>query len=180
MRLFRNNLHFRQLIILSPLVYLIHHFEEHIFFNFRDWRLTYFLDNNPYTSEEMLIRLAVFMLALIFFHQIKQNRASALLVLYFVMTTQVVNTIFHVFFSFYFADFSPGAITGVLLYLPVNYLIYKAAMNEGYIKSNTEIAILFILGSITFALFEAFGPAVTLISIFLYPIAYFLLKAKEA
>ena len=180
MRLFRNNLLFRQLIILSPLVYLIHHFEEHIFFNFRDWRLTYFLDNNPYTSEEMLIRLAVLMLALIFFHQIKQNRASALLVLYFVMTTQVVNAIFHVFFSFYFADFSPGAITGVLLYLPVNYLIYKAAMNEGYIKSNTEIAILFILGSITFALFEAFGPAVTLISIFLYPIAYFLLKAKEA
>ena len=100
MRLFRNNLLFRQLIILSPLVYLIHHFEEHIFFNFRDWRLTYFLDNNPYTSEEMLIRLAAFMLALIFFHQIKQNRASALLVLYFVMTTQVVNAIFHVFFSF--------------------------------------------------------------------------------
>ena len=96
MRLFRNNLLFRQLIILSPLVYLIHHFEEHIFFNFRDWRLTYFLDNNPYTSEEMLIRLAVFMLALTFFHQIKQNRASALLVLYFVMTTQVVLSLIHI------------------------------------------------------------------------------------
>ena len=96
------------------------------------------------------------------------------------MTTQVVNAIFHVFFSFYFADFSPGAITGVLLYLPVNYLIYKAALDEGYIKNNTEIAILFVLGSITFVLFEAFGPAVTLISVFLYPIAYFFLKIKEA
>ena len=180
MKLFRKNLLFRQLIILSPLIYLVHHFEEHIIFNFRDWRLTYFLDNNPFTSEEMLIRLAVFILALIFLHQIKQNRASALLVLYFLMTTQVVNAIFHVFFSFYFADFSPGAITGVLLYLPVNYFIYKAALDEGYIKNNTEIAILFVLGSITFVLFEAFGPAVTLISVFLYPIAYFFLKIKEA
>ena len=86
---------------------------------------------------------------------------------------------FMFFFSFYFADFSPGAITGVLLYLPVNYFIYKAALDEGYIKNNTEIAILFVLGSITFVLFEAFGPAVTLISVFLYPIVYFLLKTKE-
>ena len=158
----------------------MHHFEEHIIFNFREWRLKYFLVNNQFSTEEMLIRLMIMSLVLIFFHAVRQNRASAHLVLFFLMTTQVVNAIFHVFFSFYFADFSPGAITGVLLYLPVNYLIYKAAMNEGYIKSNTEIAILFILGSITFALFEAFGPAVILISIFLYPIAYFLLKAKEA
>ena len=96
------------------------------------------------------------------------------------MTTQVVNAIFHVFFSFYFTDFSPGAITAVLLYLPVNYLIYKAAMNEGYIKNNVEILILFILGATTFALFEAFGPAVTAVSIFLYPVFYFLLKTKKA
>ena len=110
-------------------------------------------------------RLAAFLLIIIFVHQIKQNRASALLVLYFVMTTQVVNAIFR-FFSFYFTDFSPGAITGVLP-LPVNYLIYKAAMNEGYIKNNVEILILFILGATTFALFEAFGPAVAAVSIFL-------------
>ena len=171
---------FSNLIVLSPLIYLVHHYEEHIIFNFKEWRLSYFLDNNPLTSEEMLIRLAAFLLIIIFVHQIKQNRASALLVLYFVMTTQVVNAIFHVFFSFYFADFSPGAITGVLLYLPINYLIYKAAMNEGDIKYNVEILILFILGAATFALFEAFGPAVTAVSIFLYPVFYFLLKAKEA
>ena len=161
---------FSNLIVLSPLVYLVHHFEEHIIFNFKEWRLRYFLDNNPLTSEEMLIRLAAFLLIIIFVHQIKQNRASALLVLYFVMTTQVVNAIFHVFFSFYFADFSPGAITGVWLYLPVNYLICKAAMNEGYIKNNIEILILFVLGATTFALFEVFGPAVTAVSIFLYPV----------
>ena len=171
---------FSNLIVLSPLIYLVHHFEEHIIFNFKEWRLSYFLDNNPLSSEEMLIRLAAFLLIIIFVHQIKQNRASALLVLYFVMTTQVVNAVFHIFFSFYFADFSPGAITGVLLYLPVNYLIYKAAMNEGYIKHNLEILILFILGATTFALFEAFGPTVTAVSILLYPVFYFLLKAKEA
>ena len=95
---------FSNLIVLSPLIYLVHHFEEHIIFNFREWRLSYFLDNNPLTSEEMLLRLAAFLLIIIFVHQIKQNRASALLVLYFVMTTQVVNAFFHVFFSFYFGN----------------------------------------------------------------------------
>ena len=144
MRLFRNNLLFRQLIILSPLVYLIHHFEEHIFFNFRDWRLTYFLDNNPYTSEEMLIRLAVFMLALIFFHQIKQNRASALLVLYFVMTTQVVNAIFHVFFCFLFVVFCCGAIRGVLLFLAVIFLLFIYLVLTNIQSAIDEKKILFL------------------------------------
>ena len=48
------------------------------------------------------------------------------------------------------------------------------------IKNNVEILILFILGTTTFGLFEAFGPAVTAVSIFLYPVFYFLLKTKEA
>ena len=48
------------------------------------------------------------------------------------------------------------------------------------VKNNVEILILFILGATTFTLFEAFGPAVTAVSIFLYPVFYFLLKAKEA
>ena len=33
---------FRNLILLSPPAYLIHHLEEYIVFNFRDWRLSYF------------------------------------------------------------------------------------------------------------------------------------------
>ena len=95
---------FRNLIVLGPLIYLIHHFEEHIIFNFRDWRLSYFADNNPLSSEEVLIRLAVVLLIAVYVHLIKQNKPSAHILLFFLMTTQVVNACFHVFFSFYFHE----------------------------------------------------------------------------
>ena len=57
---------FRNLILLSPLVYVIHHFEEHIVFNFREWRLSYFLDNNSLSTEEVLLRLLAVLLIMIF------------------------------------------------------------------------------------------------------------------
>jgi hypothetical protein len=152
---------------------LIHHFEEHIIFNFREWRLSYFADNNTLSSEEVLIRLAVVLLIAIYIHLIKQNKASAHIVLFFLMTTQVVNACFHIFFSFYFQDFSPGAITGVLLYLPVNYLIFKAAIKEGYLDGMKEVIGLFLIGSSTFALFELLGPIVMLGAVLLSVVYYF-------
>lgn len=164
---------FRNLIVLGPLIYLVHHFEEHIIFNFREWRLSYFADNNALSTEEVLIRLAVVLLIAIYIHLIKQNKASAHIVLFFLMTTQVINACFHIFFSFYFQDFSPGAITGVLLYLPVNYLIFKAALREGYLKSMKEIIGLFIIGASTFALFEMLGPIVMLGAVLLSVVYYF-------
>ena len=126
---------FKNLIVLGPLIYAIHHFEEHVIFNFREWRLSYFSDYNSITTEAILIILISQLLIFIFVHLIKNNRGSAHLVLFFLMTTQVINAFFHVFFSFYFNDFSPGAITAVLLYLPVNYFIIRAALREGYIKN---------------------------------------------
>ena len=114
------------------------------------------------------------MLVFVFLHSIRRNQGSAHILLYFLMTTQVVNAFFHVFFSLYFLDFSPGAITGVLLYLPVNYLIFKSALSEGYLGSAREIGYLFILGSTTFALFEYIGPIVMQISLILSVIYYFL------
>ena len=130
---------FKNLIILSPLAYLLHHFEEHIIFNFREWRLTYFLDNNPLSTEEVLLRLQTVLLVFIFVHSVRKNKGSAHVLLYFLMTTQVVNAFFHIFFSFYFNDFSPGAITAALLYLPINTLIIRAAFQEGFLKSYLEL-----------------------------------------
>jgi len=163
---------FRNLIILGPLIYAIHHFEEHIIFNFREWRLKYFLDNNLLSTEEVLLRLLAVLLLMIFVHSIKRNKASAQVILFFLMTTQVINAIFHIFFSFYYIDFSPGAITAVLLYLPINYFIFKAALNEGYVNNLKEIGLIFVLGATTFALFELIGPIVMMISLFLAVIYY--------
>ena len=107
--------------VLNQLIWLL----LPIIFNFRDWRLAYFADNNPISTEEVLIRLIALLLIFVFVHLIKNNRGSAHIVLFFLMTTQVVNAFFHIFFSFYFYDFSPGAITAVLLYLPINFLIIR-------------------------------------------------------
>tara|TARA_B100001173_G_scaffold216367_1_gene186887 strand:+ start:156 stop:683 length:528 start_codon:yes stop_codon:yes gene_type:complete len=170
---------FKNLIVLGPLIYAIHHYEEHVIFNFREWRLNYFLDNNAIATEEVLIRLISLLLIVIFIHLIKKNRGSAHIVLFFLMTTQVVNAFFHIFFSFYFADFSPGVITGIILYLPINYLIFKAAFNEGFIKSYLELFLIFIAGATTFALFELLGPKVIGFTVLLMPLYYVLINKVE-
>jgi hypothetical protein len=170
---------FRNLIILGPLAYALHHFEEHILFDFREWRLSYFYDNNPISTEEVLIRLISLLLIVIFVHLIKNNRGSAHLVLFFLMTTQVVNSLFHIFFSFYFYDFSPGAITATLLYLPINYLIISAAFQEEFLKSFLELFLLFVAGLITFILFELIGPVVIKYTVILTPLYYIMINKLE-
>ena len=170
---------FKNLIVLGPLIYAIHHFEEHVIFNFREWRLSYFSDNNSITTEAILIILISQLLIFIFLHLIKNNRGSAHIVLFFLMTTQVINAFFHIFFSLYFYDFSPGAITAVLLYLPVNYFIIKAAFREGYIKSYVELLILFLSGIATFTLFEMIGPKVLGYALILMPIYYITINRLE-
>ena len=171
---------FRNLIILAPLIFALHHFEEHIIFNFREWRLKYFLDNNALSTEEILIRLISLLLILVIVHIIKKNRGSAHVVMFFLMTTQVVNAFFHIFFSLYFLDFSPGAITAVLLYLPVNYLIFRAAFLEGYLRSISEFLLIFFAAILTFSLFELIGPTIILYTITFMPLYYiFVNKTSE-
>ena len=170
---------FKNLIVLGPLIYAIHHFEEHVIFNFKEWRLSYFSDNNSITTEAILIILISQLLIFIFLHLIKNNRGSAHIVLFFLMTTQVINAFFHIFFSLYFYDFSPGAITAVLLYLPVNYFIIKAAFRDGYIKSYVELLILFLSGIATFTLFEMIGPKVLGYALILMPVYYIIINKLE-
>jgi len=170
---------FRNLIVLGPLIYAIHHFEEHIIFNFREWRLSYFSDNNPFSTEEVLIRLVSILLVIVFVHLIKNNRGSAHIVLFFLMTTQVANAFFHIFFSFYYYDFSPGAVTAVLLYLPINYLIIRAAVKEGFVQSFFELLLLIGGGIITFALFELVGPKVIAYSLIMIPLYYILINKMD-
>ena len=170
---------FKNLIVLAPLIYAIHHFEEHIIFNFREWRLTYFADNNSIPTEAVLSILISLILVFIFIHLIKNNRASATLVLFFLMTAQVVNAFFHVFFSFYFNDFSPGTITAVVLYLPVNYLIIKAAFKEGYLKSYLELFFLFLAGITCFTLFELIGAQILGYTVMLTPFYYIIINKME-
>ena len=128
------------------------------------------------------MRLIGVFLIILFIHLSTKNRPSALIAIFFLMGSQVVNAVFHVFFSFYYSDFSPGAITATLLYLPLNYFIIKAAFNEGFLRDKIEVILLFFLGCATFTLFEMFGPAVlaisTLFCAFYYVYSVYIMKTR--
>lgn len=156
---------FKNLIVLAPLIYALHHFEEMIIFNFRDWRLRYFSDNNSVSTEGILCILISLLLIFVYIHLIKKNRASAHIIIFFLITAQVANAFFHIFFSIYYQDFSPGTITAVIFYLPINYFIVRAAFNEGFLKNRLELGVLVFLGVMTFIMFEMIGPVVIPISI---------------
>jgi hypothetical protein len=106
-------------------------------------------------------------------HLVKNNRASAHVILFMLFAIQVINAFYHIFFSFYFSDFSPGAITAALLYLPVNFVIAQAAFREGYLKSYFEYGCIAFLGTATFVLFEIIGPLIIGLAIIFSLMYYF-------
>ena len=157
---------FKNLIVLGPLIYAIHHFEEHVIFNFIEWKLQYFEHSAAAISTEGLLSILVCILVIFaLLHLVKNNRASAYVVLYILFAIQVINAIYHIFFSLYFSDFSPGTITAILFYLPVNFLIVRAAYKEGFLNSYMEYGYIALLGTATFVLFEIYGPLVIVVSI---------------
>ena len=147
---------FKTSLLLAPLAYAIHHIEEHVLFNFREWRLTYFPDNNPLPTEAVLSIIMAITLVYILYHQIASTRESAEGVLFFLMATQVHNVIYHVGGSLLTLSYSPGTITAILLYMPTNVIIIRNAFREEYINKNSCI-FLFIAGGLTFWLMEFFG-----------------------
>ncbi len=157
---------FKNLIVLSPLIYAIHHFEEHVIFNFIEWKLKYFYHSAAALPTEAILSILVCIFVVFtFLHLVKNNRASAYVILYILFTIQVINAFFHIFFSLYYGDFSPGTITAVLLYLPANFLIVHAAFKEGWLKTYSEYLVIAFLGTVTFVLFEIYGPIVIALSI---------------
>tara|TARA_B100001175_G_scaffold44913_2_gene34146 strand:+ start:3441 stop:3971 length:531 start_codon:yes stop_codon:yes gene_type:complete len=171
---------FKNLIVLGPLIYAIHHFEEHIIFNFIEWKLQYFQHSAAALSTEAILSILTCILVIfILLHLVKNNRASAHVILFLLFAIQVINAFYHIFFSFYFSDFSPGAITSALLYLPVNFLIVQAAFKEGYLKSYFEFGCIAFLGTTAFILFEIVGPIIIVAAI-ICSLIYFVLLNKPA
>lgn len=152
---------FNTALLLAPLAYAIHHAEEHLIFNFRAWRLKYFPDNNALSTEAILAVLVSVGLIYLLLHATIRTRVSAWVVLIFLMATQVHNAIFHLGTTIIFKDFSPGLITALVLYLPVNGLIAWAALKENWV-SREQLAAIFVTGGVLFWAFEYVGPLVLL------------------
>ena len=147
---------FQIALLFAPFAYAIHHLEER-HFGFRDWRRLYFPDNNALPTEYVSAILMAMTLAYIILHSIWTNRASAQAALLFFMATQVHNVIYHVGGSLIFQNYSPGTVTALLLYLPVNIFILYKAFQEGWVNTGSAAA-LFIIGGVMFWSFEMLGP----------------------
>lgn len=154
---------FNTALLLAPLAYAIHHGEEHLAFNFRAWRLKYFPDNNALSTEAVLVVLISVGLIYLLLHATIRTRVSAWVVITFLMATQVHNALFHLGGTLWFSDFSPGLITALTLYLPVNWLIARAALAEGLVTLR-QLAVLFVAGGMLFWAFELIGPPVLLVA----------------
>ena len=152
-----NKIGFKTALLFAPLAYAFHHFEEHMIFNFREWRLLYFSDNNPLPTEAVFVILTAITLIYIILHLIFENKATAHSILLFLMATQVANFFFHAGGTLFFQHFSPGLITATLIYIPINIFIIKKALKENWVTKQS-ILIIFITGSVLFTLFEILGP----------------------
>ena len=152
---------FNTALLLAPLAYAIHHAEEHLIFNFRAWRLKYFPDNNALSTEAILAVLVSVGLIYLLLHATIRTRVSAWVVLIFLMANQVHNAIFHLGTTIIFKDFSPGLITALALYLPVNGLIAWVALKENWV-GREQLAAIFVAGGVLFWAFEYVGPLVLL------------------
>jgi hypothetical protein len=148
---------FQTALLLAPLAYALHHIEEHIIFHFRDWRLRYFPDNNQLSTETVLAILMAISLVYLLLHAIRQTRTSAAMAVLFLMSSQVHNAIYHIGGTLMFRDFSPGLITAILLYVPINLIIVRAAIQDGWLKLH-QVALLFLGGGLLFWGFEFLGP----------------------
>lgn len=154
---------FNTALLLAPLAYAIHHGEEHLAFNFRAWRLRYFPDNNALTTEAVLVVLISISLVYLLLHATIRSRVTAWVAITFLMATQVHNALFHLGGTIWFQDFSPGLITALALYLPINFLIARAALQEDLV-TQSQLAALFVAGGLLFWAFEMVGPIVLLVA----------------
>jgi len=176
-----NKITFKISLLFAPLAYAFHHCEESIIFDFRAWRSLYFPDNKLPSTELMLVILMAISLVYIILHFIVENRASARSVIIFLMATQVNNMIFHTGGTIVFQDFSPGLITAILLYIPVNIIIARKALQEGWISKHS-LTVLFLLGGLIFWSFVKLGlflMVTVLLTSYLW-IAYETFRIKRA
>ena len=144
-------------LLFAPLAYCVHQIEESTG-AFRTWRLRHFPNNNSLPVEYVFVIVTALTLFLIILFSIRKSKPTAQFVVLFLMATQVQNAFYHVGAGIYFADYSPGTITALLLYLPVNFYLVTKAISEGWL-TRTTVLVIFILAGIMFWTFELVGPA---------------------
>jgi hypothetical protein len=149
---------FSTALLLAPLVFCVHQIEESAG-GFRDWRGRHFPANNPIPGPHVFAILTALGLLCILWFTVRRSKPTAAFALLFYLTMQLHNVVYHVGAGLYVADYSPGTVTALLLYLPVNALLIRQALQEGWVTRRGVGALLAIAGGLYWS-FELIGPVV--------------------
>ena len=130
-------------LLLAPIAWCAHQIEESAG-GFRVWRGRHFPANNP--------------LSILWF-TVRRSKPTAAFALLFFLTTQLHNVAYHVGAGVFVADYSPGTVTAVALYLPINLLLVWQAIREQWVTAMGAGALFMVSGGLYWA-FELIGPLV--------------------
>lgn len=145
-------------LLLAPLAFCLHQIEESAG-GFRAWRGRHFPLNNTLPGPHVFAILTALGLFCILWFTVRRSKPTAALALLFYLTMQLHNVVYHVGAGLYFADYSPGTVTAVLLYVPINLFLLWLGIRERWITRAGAGALLAIAGGLYWA-FELIGPVV--------------------
>jgi hypothetical protein len=156
-----NNLPFKKAVFLGPIAYLVHQIEESVL-GFPVWR-----ERNLNLSQNLPILLFFSILMGVYFfiiliHYFWSNNATGWVLLNAILAMQFHNGIYHLVGTIYFAEYSPGLVTGLILYIPLSCLLFYKAYKEQLINKLSGVLIVIISG-ISFWTFEFFGNVIIII-----------------
>ena len=145
-------------LLLAPLAYCVHQIEESAG-GFRAWRERHYGSTGPAPNPHLFAILTALGLLCILWFSVRRSKPTAALALLFYLTMQLHNALYHVGAGLAFADYSPGTVTAVLLYLPINLFLLWLGMREQWITRAGAGALLAVAGGLYWA-FELIGPVV--------------------
>ncbi len=158
-----NDFTFRKAIWLAPLAYALHQIEETVF-GFTIWREKYLHASQTLPIPVFFAILMGVYLAFILIHNLWPNKVTAWFVLAAILAMQFHNGIYHLVGTIYFGEYSPGLITGLIIYIPLSCLFFYKAYKEELINKTSGVFV-FIYAGVLFWSFEFLGNAVVFISI---------------
>ena len=144
-----NNLTYRKALWLTPLAFLIHLIEE-IVFEMWEWE-SKFLGQDNFTRDEFLTFNFILMVLYFLFislHHFWSNRPTALFVLIGILTLQFQNATYHLIFTINTGAYSPGLISGLMVYIPLNCVFIYLAYREKYINKISGVGVFLTAGLI--------------------------------
>ena len=171
---------FRKAIWFAPLAYAVHQIEETVF-GFTIWREKYLHASQTLPIPVFFAILMAVYLVYIIIHNLWPNKVTAWFVLVVILAMQFHNGIYHLVGTIYFGEYSPGLVTGLIIYIPLSCLFFYKACKEELINK-TSGTLTLIYAGVLFWSFEFLGNAIVFIGIIVSAIIFiaYYIKVRSA